>query len=372
MGVIIMNLLIVSSNKGTGGVAQSTEDLTNSLNSYEHITASSYYISTGITNFFRSIKNLYSHRGKYDITILMHFKPILLGVILSIISHQKNIYVIHTDLFGYYQKSSFIKKIIVKFMTFFIRKQCVVFVSKDSENRAKKFFKLKNTQTIYNIMNDIKTSGVTPLNQKTTFTLGIVSRLNESKNIDLLIKAFDLCTINIENIDIRLNIYGDGPEKDNIKKYIKNFQSHNKIKLFGYTDNKTTIYESIDALASFSSIEGLPLVILEALSYKIPVIHTDCNCGPREILLPNPSDLITNAELYIQTKYGFLIKEIQDNHKYYNLETTQQDLKYSHALSEFIKYFYKKPPENYDPILFSQSYVTKQWDNCLQSALLEK
>ncbi|MBF8455350.1 glycosyltransferase [Proteus mirabilis] len=51
-----------------------------------------------------------------------------------------------------------------------------------------------------------------------------------------------------------------------------------------------------------SRFEGMPLVLLEALSFNIPLIAYDCNTGPSEIINNNENGLLIendNSEMYI-------------------------------------------------------------------------
>jgi glycosyltransferase involved in cell wall biosynthesis len=71
----------------------------------------------------------------------------------------------------------------------------------------------------------------------------------------------------------------------------------------GRVDNPSDWYERAELFALASRFEGFPNVLLEALSYGVPAVATDCESGPRDILrdgidglLVVPDDVVALAE----------------------------------------------------------------------------
>lgn len=44
------------------------------------------------------------------------------------------------------------------------------------------------------------------------------------------------------------------------------------------------MYKSASIYAMTSRYEGLPMVLLEAQSYGLPIVSFDCKCGPKDII----------------------------------------------------------------------------------------
>ena len=68
----------------------------------------------------------------------------------------------------------------------------------------------------------------------------------------------------------------------------------NDILLLGFIKNPFKYLAKSDIFVLSSLYEGLPTVLIEALACGIPIISTDCQTGPKEIL--------------DKGKYGFLVE----------------------------------------------------------------
>lgn len=100
--------------------------------------------------------------------------------------------------------------------------------------------------------------------------------LIKRKGVIDLLKS--LAELNKENINSYiLNIAGSGDEESNLKEYVNENNLTNNVKFLGWinSDKKRNILESTDIFVLPSYNEGLPIAILEALSYGIPVISTN-------------------------------------------------------------------------------------------------
>ena len=89
------------------------------------------------------------------------------------------------------------------------------------------------------------------------------------------------------SIDILDNLSRSGSERN--LSILKNFVEENMlkrhVKFFGYTNNTDSLLKSSDLFILSSRYEGLPNVLIEAQSLNVPIISSDCQTGPKEILL---------------------------------------------------------------------------------------
>lgn len=108
---------------------------------------------------------------------------------------------------------------------------------------------------------------------KEEFLLCSVSRLSKEKNIFFLLRAIKYIKKNT-SISFKCIIIGDGPDKDEIKAYIKNEALEDTILLTGLiSPTEVSKYYLASDLFVFSSLsETQGIVILEAMAGKCPVV----------------------------------------------------------------------------------------------------
>lgn len=85
--------------------------------------------------------------------------------------------------------------------------------------------------------------------------------------------------------NIKAVFVGDGPEKENIKEYCHKIGVSDYIVFTGSRSDVQNYYAASHILIHASVAgEGLPTVMLEAMSFGKPMVVTDSKVGPREIL----------------------------------------------------------------------------------------
>ncbi|WP_293727360.1 glycosyltransferase family 4 protein [uncultured Phascolarctobacterium sp.] len=112
-----------------------------------------------------------------------------------------------------------------------------------------------------------------------------VGRLCYQKNYPMLIKIAK--EVLDKNEDWSWDIYGDGPDKQEIEMLIKYYDIEDRVVLKGQVNNLYEIYQKYDFLVMTSHYEGFGMVLLEALSNNLPLIAFDVECGPREVIVDN-------------------------------------------------------------------------------------
>jgi N-acetylgalactosamine-N,N'-diacetylbacillosaminyl-diphospho-undecaprenol 4-alpha-N-acetylgalactosaminyltransferase len=130
------------------------------------------------------------------------------------------------------------------------------------------------------------------------YILGM-GRLVPNKNFRLLIESYYSSGIG-EN----LVILGEGSERSELETLISKRGLGERVILPGYVQNPYSVVRAARLFVSSSNAEGFPNALIEAMALGCPVVATDCNAGPMEILTrkmgPRPTE-VTLAE------YGILV-----------------------------------------------------------------
>jgi len=119
-----------------------------------------------------------------------------------------------------------------------------------------------------------------------------MGRLVRQKGFDLLIGAFREV---LSELDARLIIAGEGHERESLQGLAKDLGIATKVSFVGFQTNPYALMSKADVFVLPSRIEGLPMVLLEALTCGIPVISTDCCSGPCEILKNGECGLLVSS-----------------------------------------------------------------------------
>lgn len=95
----------------------------------------------------------------------------------------------------------------------------------------------------------------------------------QHKGFDLLIKAFKLFCHN--NQEWTLDIVGEGDMEYEYKALIQKFHLENRIMIHPFTNNIQDFYSKAQVYVLSSRWEGMPLVLVEAMSHGLPVVTSD-------------------------------------------------------------------------------------------------
>ncbi len=102
--------------------------------------------------------------------------------------------------------------------------------------------------------------------------VGAVGRLSAEKAFNLLIRAVD--TLIKEGCDLELWIAGEGDARSELETMIAQLGLNDRVKLLGFRSDTVALYEAMDLFVLSSLREGLPNVVLEAMSMRVPVVST--------------------------------------------------------------------------------------------------
>jgi glycosyltransferase involved in cell wall biosynthesis len=111
-----------------------------------------------------------------------------------------------------------------------------------------------------------------------------VGRLEEQKRFDRLISAVNIAQDTIRSNNYRIEIYGEGSLRASLSSQIKDNDIGDIIILKGQTHDIESVYKIASAFILPSEFEGMPMTLLEAMSFSLPsVAFAECN-GCKEII----------------------------------------------------------------------------------------
>lgn len=109
-----------------------------------------------------------------------------------------------------------------------------------------------------------------------------VGRLEAQKGFDRLLEIWQQFVVTHPHW--RLTIAGDGELKSELMIQATWLNIIASVDFVGRVSNIEDYYRDSDVLLMTSRYEGMPLALLEAKSWSLPVIAWDCPTGPREII----------------------------------------------------------------------------------------
>lgn len=114
-------------------------------------------------------------------------------------------------------------------------------------------------------------------------TIISVGRLTKQKNLFFLIDCFQKILLN--HSDYVLQIYGNGPLKEDLERYVANRNLEENIVFKGVDPDWAKKEKNATAFVLSSIYEGMPNALAEAMFSGIPSISSDCEIGgPRELI----------------------------------------------------------------------------------------
>jgi glycosyltransferase involved in cell wall biosynthesis len=119
-------------------------------------------------------------------------------------------------------------------------------------------------------------------------------RLFPQKGFDLLIRAWAKLVETYP--DWQLRIYGSGEKKSELRDLIEEHHLYNHVFLMGHTDRLDDELAKASFYVLSSRFEGLPMVMIEAMSHALPVVSFDCPTGPADVLTHGVDGLLVAPE----------------------------------------------------------------------------
>ena len=283
-------LFVSPSYKRKGGIASVVSEYKNYIGKdFRHFSTIDYsnnflnvlFFPFKVTFFIfylalnREIKIVHIHASK-DGSFLRKF---IIFIIAKLFFFKKVVYHIHSGKFNeFYFNSSLLLKLLIE--KIILHSDCLITLSVYWKDYFETTFEINTAKVVNNI---VKKNTNFISNERDLIKFLFLGRINDNKGI------FDVMSCLIDNKikfnnKIKIIIGGDG-EVDKLLKIISKNKLENLVKFIGWVSgkDKVKIFQDTDVMLLPSYSEGLPISLLEALSYKFPLVSTNVG-GIPEIL----------------------------------------------------------------------------------------
>jgi N-acetyl-alpha-D-glucosaminyl L-malate synthase BshA len=139
----------------------------------------------------------------------------------------------------------------------------------------------------------------------------ILLHASNFRKVKRVVELVEIMRIVVDHFpEARLIIAGDGPTRIEVERKIEALDLCNNIHLLGVKSNMQEIMCSADMFLLNSTLEGMPLVLLEAMSCSLPLITTPAG-GIPELVRPGKDGMVTKG--FEQEEFAQAIIELLEN-----------------------------------------------------------
>src|SRR5699024_6027606 len=279
------------------------------------------------------------------------------------------------DSKGFFHR--FIYKYIIKFI--YNKADYIIPVSEAIKNDLIKGYGIKEEKikVLYNFYdikkiqelaeNSIESYPDKLLNSPIYITVG---RLTQQKGHWHLIRALKK-VIEERFSNAKLIILGQGELKQYLQELVDGLGIKENVLFLGFQDNPYKYIGKADIYVSPSLYEGFPNALNEAMACGIPVISSDCESGPREILSPNMSLEKRYVNDVVYADYGLLVPVCDGELYEYSDPLTSEEI----TLAQSMIYLYsdKSCLKKYSKLSetrttdFNKKKIIRKWESVIDN-----
>ena len=121
-----------------------------------------------------------------------------------------------------------------------------------------------------------------------------MGRLSHEKGFDLLLAAWSIAVELLPEWSLR--IVGDGQLREQLVRQASTLGIERRVIFAPFSGDPYSLYSECGIFVLSSRYEGLPFVLIEAMTCGAACISFDCPNGPREVIRPGVNGLLVPAE----------------------------------------------------------------------------
>jgi glycosyltransferase involved in cell wall biosynthesis len=118
-------------------------------------------------------------------------------------------------------------------------------------------------------------------------------RLSKQKGFDVLLETVGILA---KKMDVHLWLLGEGPDREKLEKQVGLLNIEKNVQFMGFQKNPYQFFSRSDVFVLSSRWEGFGNVITEAMICGAPVVATNCEFGPNEIITHEENGLLVEVE----------------------------------------------------------------------------
>lgn len=119
--------------------------------------------------------------------------------------------------------------------------------------------------------------------------IGSIGNLYWVKNYSFMLEIFSVLSEKYDNL--KLMIFGEGPERSSIDMLSKNLNVNDKVMLIGQSENASKEIQAADIFLFTSLSEGMPNALIEASIAGLPIVTSNVN-GASDVVIHDRSGYI--------------------------------------------------------------------------------
>ena len=245
----------------------------------------------GIFNKIKRLVVLKKYLNKHDFDFIIDFrfriKPIQELLISKCVYNTETIFTVHSSKIDSYMPNL---SPLTRLMYGYAFQN--VAITKTMQQLIQNKHHLDNVSTIYNSIDidDIVIKSQDTIELDFEYIIGVGQYDTNVKQFDKLIEAY--AKSKLPKQGIALVILGEGKLKENLKSIAKSFNVESLVHFLGFKNNPFKYIKNAKFFVLSSELEGLPMVLLESLACKTPVVSFNCPTGPEEVISPGENGLL--------------------------------------------------------------------------------
>ena len=233
---------------------------------------------SGTTHFFGYVHRLKKILKENDIDILVDIDGII-DVYSVLAKRHTKTKVVSWEHFNLYHHPS--QKLRSRVRNFAVKRvDAIVTLTEQDKGYYEEVFNPKCP--VVAICNPVSYTGIDNTYDEESKKIISIGRLTHQKGFDRLVDIAD--TVLKKHSDWEWFVYGEGEDKETLIQSIQE-KKINNLHIMGNVDDIDYRYKESAMFVMTSRYEGLPMTLLEAKYYRLPLVSYDIKTGPRECII---------------------------------------------------------------------------------------